>query len=256
MADSDYDRVACPVADCAYEDRIRGVAAHVSGTHDDDHDWDHLGFDGARDFVEREKRRQDGVLDDEEERRSGGVAERRDGDGDTPEEVVAAIGGGREDLDLTFVEDTLATVALLGRYDGESLTEMDAFRLTNLYALLSDLSSTADDARKQVREALLAEVQDDREIESDVGAVRRYTGERTSLRDEETVVSALERAGVDPAQVMAPERSRVEDALEVTDLSRDDVFEVEERVYLRREDLDAERRRALLADIDIEALFD
>jgi hypothetical protein len=247
MADSNYDRIICPVTDCAYEDHIRSVAAHVSGSDDGDHEWDRLGFDGPREFVEHEKRRQDGDPSDVERTTGDGAVS---SGGDRPETVVAATGGGWEDLDLTFVENALATLVLLRRYDAESLSGLDPFRLTNLYALLSDLSSTAEDARKEVREALLAEVQDDREIEADVGAVRRYTSERTSLRAEEAVLDAVERAGVDPERVMAPDRSRVEDAVEATDLSHGDAFETEERVSVRRQDIDEERRRILLEDFE------
>ncbi|WP_135854915.1 hypothetical protein [Halorussus salinus] len=55
---TDYDPVGCPVSDCAYRDAVRSVAAHVAQTDDDAHAWDRLGYAGARDFVETEKRRQ------------------------------------------------------------------------------------------------------------------------------------------------------------------------------------------------------
>lgn len=55
---TDYDPVGCPVSDCEYRDTVRSVAAHVAQTDDDAHEWDRLGYAGARDFVESEKRRQ------------------------------------------------------------------------------------------------------------------------------------------------------------------------------------------------------
>ncbi|MFC7081707.1 hypothetical protein [Halorussus caseinilyticus] len=55
---SDYEPVECPVSDCTYRDAIRPVAAHVGRSDDDGHSWDRLGYGGARDFVETEKRRQ------------------------------------------------------------------------------------------------------------------------------------------------------------------------------------------------------
>ena len=36
--------VKCPVERCSYENVPRSVAAHISGVHDDDHDWDRLGI--------------------------------------------------------------------------------------------------------------------------------------------------------------------------------------------------------------------
>jgi hypothetical protein len=55
---TDYDPVGCPVSDCEYRDAVRSVAAHVARADDDAHEWDRLGYAGARDFVETEKRRQ------------------------------------------------------------------------------------------------------------------------------------------------------------------------------------------------------
>ncbi|UPW02004.1 hypothetical protein M0R88_07890 [Halorussus gelatinilyticus] len=55
---TDYDPVGCPVSDCEYRDAVRSVAAHVAEADDDAHEWDRLGYAGARNFVETEKRRQ------------------------------------------------------------------------------------------------------------------------------------------------------------------------------------------------------
>ena len=42
--------VTCPVEWCDYENSPASVAGHISGTHDDDHDWQKLGYEGIWDF--------------------------------------------------------------------------------------------------------------------------------------------------------------------------------------------------------------
>jgi len=42
--------VDCPVSGCGYSGPPASVAAHVSGTHDADHNWSKLSYSGAKDF--------------------------------------------------------------------------------------------------------------------------------------------------------------------------------------------------------------
>lgn len=52
-SERDDETVVCPVDDCSYENVPESVAAHVSGTHDDDYDWDALPYSGTVDFRNR-----------------------------------------------------------------------------------------------------------------------------------------------------------------------------------------------------------
>lgn len=258
--DSEYDPVYCPVDGCAYEDAVRSVAAHVSGTDDGDHEWERLGYDGALGFVKQEKRRQDGssVETDASEPgagtdASGSTAGTDASDATEARDVDAARADGP--LDLSFARDAVAVAALAREYEADALPDLDPFRLANLYALLSSVENGAGDARTLVRDALLDEVQDDREIESDLGAVRRSTYERTRLRDEETVREALEGAGVDPSTVTSFDRGKVEDAVAESPLDPSDVFDTEERGRIRRTGVDRPGVDAALRDVDVASLF-
>lgn len=239
---SDYDPVECPVADCEYRDGIRSVAGHVSGADDPDHSWSRLGFDGAREFVMAEKRRQrdgDGA---------GGVDDADDIDaGPSPRDESAGDDGGdagdEEPFELGFEREALLAVDLVDEYDAESLDDLDPFQLANLYSLLADLRSSADDARAAVRDALLSKVRDDREVPSDFGSVRRETHERRRLKDEEEVAAAVETADVDPEEVRSFDASKLREAVEESDLDESAVFDVEERTQIRKGSVDDERRR-------------
>lgn len=256
----EFSPVSCPVDDCDFEDPIRSVAAHVARTDDGAHAWDRLEYDGPREFVKVAKATQRAGNRDQMVARpvgfepgSGAVS----GSGSASGPATSAGGGPRDGgddgpLDRTFLQEAAAVDALLDRYDAEELADLDPFRLANLYALLSALSSDADDARKAVRDELLEQVQDDRTIETDVGGVSRRTAERRRLRDDETVRERLETAGVDPTAAMSFDASRVDEAVEIAGIDPDDVFETERRAYIRRDDVDQEAIGKLLESLDVE----
>lgn len=271
----DYDPVDCPVEGCSFVDAPRAVAAHVSGTHDDRHDWDALPHDGARAFVLAEKRKQLDAMGAEIPGDGGSSVERSEGGTSastatppTSDDAGAATadntgatgvdrepaGTGREQrpLDTSFADDAMAVLSLLRRYDTTDLSDLDTFRLVNLYALVSDLRSSAESARKAVRDALLEEIQDDREVPGDYGTVKRHTYESHRLKEEETVRAALARAGIDPVAVMSLDGDKIEDAVEAGRLDEDAVFDTEERASIRRVSVAEERRDELLADLDPE----
>lgn len=256
----EFSPVACPVDDCDFEDPIRSVAAHVGRTDDAAHDWDRLEYDGAREFVKVEKATQRAGVRPREVPRPGGsdagagssgAAGEPGSSGDGSAEPGASPGE-KGPVDRTFLREAAAVGALLDRYDADDLEDLDPFRLANLYALLSALTSDADDARKAVRDELLERVQDDRTIETDVGGVSRRTAERRHLRDDETVRERLESAGVDPTDAMSFDASKVDEAVESAGIDPGDVYETEERTYVRRDDIDRDAVEELLASLDVD----
>ncbi|WP_435551847.1 hypothetical protein [Natrinema sp. CGMCC1.2065] len=203
-----YDPIECPVEGCEYENGIRSVAAHISGTHDENHSWDQLGHDGARAFVMARKRQQE----------------------DTNETEAS-------ELPIEFAYETLAFFALVDEYDFDSLDELDPFRLTNLYALLSTITRSSNDAREVVRDALLERIHDDRAVESDYGEIRRYTTQRRYVRDEDEVLDTLDRAGIDPKTVLSVDKQKLATAIEETDIDDEQVFETEDAPRIQRTDV-------------------
>ncbi len=271
-----YDPVDCPVADCSYADVPRSVAAHVSGTDDGDHDWGRLPYDGARAFVMDVKREQLAAMDADVPGVDSAAVGAAAGDGadatagaaESDAEADAATDASEDDatsgegamatpedeaaepLDTTFARDAVAVASLLRRYGTRDLAALDTFRLVNLYALLSDLESAVGDARGQVRDALLEDIQDDRSVAADFGEVNRNSYESLSLKDERTVREALEAAGVDPAEVSSVDSSKVRDAVEAGRIDREAVFDAEDRTRIRRVSVAEDRREELLAELD------
>lgn len=250
----EFSPVSCPVGDCDFEDPIRSVAAHVGRTDDAAHDWDRLGYDGPREFVEVEKTTQrtgerprevpqpnNGVDTGSGSASAGRPTDGPEGSNERSTGTGAEESDGDGPLDRTFLREAVAVDALLDRYDADELADLDPFRLANLYALLSALASDADDARKVVRDELLEQVQDDRTVETDVGGVSRRTAERRRLRDDETVRERLESAGVDPTDAMSFDSGKVDEAVERAGIDPDDVFEIEELLGSLDADGDLER---------------
>lgn len=250
---TDFDPVECPVADCEYRDRIRSVAGHVSGSEDADHSWARLGFDGARDFVMAEKRRQreDGTafetaseVADSSGESANASAESADSAGefstasDRSSETTydpAEIADEDEDpFELGIERDALVLLSLADEYDFETLDDLDRSQLVDFYTLLSDLKSAADDARKEVRDALLETTRDDGQISADLGSVSRYSYERRSLKDDAEVRSAVRDAGVDPVAVRSFDSKKLRQAAEDGPLDEDRVFDFEERTQIRK----------------------
>lgn len=238
MSDAtDYDPVECPVSDCTYRDAVRSVAAHVSGTHDDGHSWDRLGYDGARDFVETEKRRQ------------------RQADGGGAPTTAATDDGPADDdsdFELGFEREALVLLRLASEYDLDSLDDLGTGQLTDLYSLLADLKNSTEDARKEVRDALLEDLRTDCEVSAELGSVERRTYEYRQLEDERTIRRALDDADVDPESVRSFDEGKLRDAVEESDLDEDDVFEVDERHQIRIAGSNDDRRREHVERLDPE----
>jgi hypothetical protein len=251
---TDYDPVGCPVSDCTYRDAVRSVAGHVGRSDDEEHSWDRLGYDGARDFVMTEKRRQRGVLNANETGAEADGSTEADADeagesGDSPRSPDSEADA---DFELGFERDALVLLELAREYDLSSLEDLGTAQLADLYSLLADLKNSADDARKEVRDALLAEVREDGTVSADLGSVNRATYEYRRVRDERAVRDALAAADVDPEEVRSFDRSKLRDAIEESGLNEDAVFDIEERPQIRISDSNDDRRKERFDRLDSE----
>ena len=142
--------------------------------------------------------------------------------------------------------DTLLLIDALERHDVSNLAELETDTLVNLYTLLSDVQRNANEFRQSVTDVLLARLHHDRPVSGQYGSVQRTTRRNRSLKDEETVLSALEAAGIDRERVLGVDREKVDDALEVTTLSESDVYDIEERTYVRKAEVDEEVKESRL----------
>jgi len=152
----------------------------------------------------------------------------------------------RSEPDLDVYADALLLVDALERHDVTTLSEMETDALVNLYTLLSDVQRNANDLRQDVADVLLNRLHHDRPVSGPFGSVQRTTRRNRSLKDEDEVLSKLEDAGIDRERVTGVDRSKVDDALEVTGLSESDVYDIKESEYVRKADVDEEVKQTRL----------
>jgi hypothetical protein len=152
----------------------------------------------------------------------------------------------REAPDIEVYSDALLLIDALERHDPTDLAGMETPALVNLYTLLSDVQRNADDLRHEVREVLLDRLHHDQPVHGQYGSVQRTTRRNRSLKDDEEVLETLDAAGIDRERVLSVDRSKVDDALEVTDLSESDVYEIDESEYVRKAEVDEEVKQSRL----------
>ncbi len=152
----------------------------------------------------------------------------------------------RAEPDLDVYADALLLVDALERHDVTTLEDLETGTLVNLYTLLSDVQRNANDLRQDVSDVLLGRLHHDRPVNGPYGSVQRTTRRNRSLKDENKVLETLEAAGVDRQRVLDVGRQKVDDALEVTELSESDVYETDEREYVRKAEVDEEIKESRL----------
>jgi hypothetical protein len=152
----------------------------------------------------------------------------------------------RTEPELDVYADALLLVDALERHEVEVLEDMETDVLVNLYTLLSDVQRNANDLRQDVADVLLNRLHHDRPVSGPFGSVQRTTRRNRSLKDDEEVLETLEAAGINRERVLGVDRDKVDDALEVTELSESDVYEIEQSEYVRKAEVDEERKETRL----------
>jgi len=152
----------------------------------------------------------------------------------------------RTEPELDVYADALLLVDALERHEVEVLEDMETDALVNLYTLLSDVQRNANDLRQDVADVLLNRLHHDRSVSGPFGSVQRTTRRNRSLKDEGEVLETLEEAGIDPERVMGVDRDKVDDALDVTELSESDVYVIEESEFVRKAEVNEERKETRL----------
>lgn len=152
----------------------------------------------------------------------------------------------RTQPDLDVYADALLLVDALERHNVDVLEEMDTVALVNLYTLLSDVQRNANDLRQDAADVLLQRLHHDRPVSGPFGSVQRTTRRNRTLKDDEKVLETLEESGIDRERVLGVDREKVDDALDVTELSESDVYEVKESEYVRKAEVDEERKESRL----------
>ncbi|WP_049908770.1 MULTISPECIES: hypothetical protein [Halorubrum] len=152
----------------------------------------------------------------------------------------------RTEPDLDVYADALLLVDALERHEVEALEGVETGTLIDLYTLLSDVQRNANDLRKEIADMLLDRLHHDRPVSGSYGSVQRTARTNRSLKDDDEVLDTLEAAGIDRSRVVSVDRGKVDDALEVTDVAESDVFETEETEYVRKAEVDEDRKETRL----------
>lgn len=152
----------------------------------------------------------------------------------------------RTEPDLAVYSDALLLVDALERYDVSELEDLETTSLINLYTLLSDVQRDADDLRGDVADVLLDRVHHDQPVHGQFGSVQRTGRKYRSLREEDEVLETLEDAGIPRERVTSVDSAKVDEALEVTEVAPSDVYEIEEREYVRKAEVDEEEKETRL----------
>lgn len=152
----------------------------------------------------------------------------------------------RTEPDLDVYADALLLVDALERHEVEALKGIDTDALVNLYTLLSDVQRNANDLRQDVADVLLDRIHHDRPVSAPFGSVQRTTRRSRSLKAEDDVLETVADAGIEPERVMGVDRDKIDDALDVTELSERDVYDIEESEYVRKAEVDDQRKETRL----------
>jgi hypothetical protein len=152
----------------------------------------------------------------------------------------------REEPDIDVYSDMLLLIDALEREDMSALESVETPVLVNLYTLLSDVQRNANDLRKDVTDVLLERVGHDRPLHGQYGSVQRTTRRNRSLKDDEEVLEAFAGTGIDREQLVGVDRSKVEEALDVVSVSESEVYDVSESEYVRKAEVDDERKETRL----------
>ena len=131
-------------------------------------------------------------------------------------------------------DDAILLADALERYGVESPKSLSPTRLVDLYVLLSDVQHGADRLRGEFGEILLDYIGPDARLHGQFGTVHRTSRELRRLKDEETVLSAIDEREIPREWVLGVDPSKLDVVLAVTELKEDEVYDVEEQVYVQK----------------------
>ncbi len=153
--------------------------------------------------------------------------------------------GDRTEPDLAVYADALLLVDALERHNVTTQRDGHGCAGQSVHAALGR-PAQRQRLRQDVADVLLNRLHHDRPVNGPFGSVQRTTRRNRTLKDDEEVLAALEDAGIERKRVMGVDRTKVDDALEVTELAESDVYEIDEREYVRKAEVDEERKQTRL----------
>lgn len=124
-------------------------------------------------------------------------------------------------------------------HEPADLGDADLETLADLYGLAARAKDLFEERRKAVREEILDRVHEDTQIRGQHATVTRQTSRRRVTKPEREVFETLRRAGVNPYDVLELDSSALRELSDEGRIADEDVFDREERAYVRVSDTDA-----------------
>jgi len=168
---------------------------------------------------------------------------------DAPIPTVDAEDGDDDDRsepDVPVYNDALLLIDALERTDPTDLPSVETATLVDLYTLCSDVQRNADELRQEIRSVLLDRLTHDQPVAGQFGSVQRTRRRNRTLKDDDDVIATLEAAGIDRERLRSVDPDKVDEALDVTDVSEEAVYEINERDYVRKADVDDDTKTSRL----------
>ena len=152
----------------------------------------------------------------------------------------------RAEPDLPLYSDLLILIDALERHDPQALDRIETPALINLYTLLSDVQRNASDLRQDVSGVLLDRVHHDQPVHGQYGSIQRTSRRNRTLKPDEEVLRVLEENGIPEERVLGIDRDKVDEALNVLELAEEAVYDIDEREYVRKAEVNEERKETRL----------
>ena len=139
---------------------------------------------------------------------------------------------------------------------------LDTTDLIDYYGILSKARSDLERQRQAVRDALISRTDPEKALTGQYASVDHTERTRRTLRDSDTVLNAIEQAGIAQADVQSPDVSKAREAFEETGRSFDDTLTTMlDRAGVDPDDtmsLDSEKVEQVVeeSDIDPEEVFE
>lgn len=143
-------------------------------------------------------------------------------------------------------DDAVLLVDQLRRHPFDDLGSGPVEHLVDTYVLLSDVQRGANRFRRRVGEELLDRIGPDDRLHGQFGTVRRTHRERRRLKEPETIFEALDDRGIPRDWVLGVDRDKLDVVLTVTDLEKDEVYDIEDQVYVQKTGVEEAEKQSRL----------
>ncbi len=139
-------------------------------------------------------------------------------------------------------DDALLLADHLERHEVDDPGSLETDALADRYVLLSDVQRGADRLRREASEVVLDRLGPGQSLRGRFGTVHRTTRERRRPKDDATVLDALDEHDVPHEWVLGIDPDKLDVVVAATDLSEEEVYDVDEQVYAQKTGVDEDEK--------------